>query len=247
MASGPMIAGDALAAMRELPVAGLEAILGGRRPLVLAPHADDESLGCGGLLAQAAAAGSRPGVLVLTDGAGSHPRSVRYPPARLRAVRETEAQAAVAILGVERIGFLGLPDTAAPVAGAEFEAAVERIVAVAREWGCEVLLAPWRHDPHCDHEAAHLMASAAAARAGLGHLAYPVWGWTLDAAMTLEGPAVAGWRLDVSEQRIVKERAIGAHRSQYAGLVDDDPGGFQLEAGFLDLFAGRFETFLSAP
>ena len=82
MVFGPMTAGEALAAMRELPVAGLEAILDGRRPLVLAPHADDESLGCGGLLAQAVAAGLQPGVLVLTDGAGSHPGSTRYPPAR---------------------------------------------------------------------------------------------------------------------------------------------------------------------
>lgn len=240
-----MRAGEALAAMRELPVAGLEEILGGRRPLVLAPHADDESLGCGGLLVQAVAAGLQPGVLVLTDGAGSHPRSVQYPPARLRAVREAEARVAVAILGVEQIEFLGLPDTAAPVAGVAFEAAVAAIVSAARGYG--VLLAPWRHDPHCDHEAAHLMAVAAAERAELEHLAYPVWGWTLDPAVTLEGPAVAGWRLDVSGERSVKERAIGAHRSQYAGLVDDDPGGFQLEAGFLDLFAGRFETFLSAP
>lgn len=240
-----MKAGEALAAMRGLPVAGLAVILGGRRPLVLAPHADDESLGCGGLLAQAAGAGLRPGVLVLTDGAGSHPGSRRFPPERLRAVREAEARAAVAILGVERIGFLGLPDTAAPVAGVAFEAAVAAIVSASRGFG--VLVAPWRHDPHCDHEAAHLMAAAAAARAGLGHVAYPVWGWTLDAALELAGPDVAGWRLDVSGERIVKERAIGAHQSQYAGLVDDDPGGFQLEAGFLDLFAGRFETFLSAP
>jgi LmbE family N-acetylglucosaminyl deacetylase len=244
-----MKAGEALAAMRRLPVAGLDAILGGRRPLVLAPHADDESLGSGGLLAQAARAGMRPGVLVLTDGTGSHPGSVRYPPARLRAVREAEARAAVAILGVEaeRVGFLKLRDTAAPVAGVAFEAAVTSIVQTAHLWGCGVLAAPWRHDPHCDHEAGHLMAVAAAARGGLGHLAYPVWGWTLDAAMELAGPDVAGWRLDVTGELLVKERAIGAHRSQYAGLVDDDPGGFQMEAGFMDLFAGPFETFLSAP
>lgn len=240
-----MRAGAALAAMRELPVVGLEEILRGRRPLVLAPHADDESLGCGGLLAQAAKAGLRPGVLVLTDGAGSHPGSTKFPAARLRAVREAEARAAGAILGVERVGFLGVPDTAAPVAGVAFEAAVAAIVDASRGFG--VLLAPWRHDPHCDHEAAHLMAVAAAARAGLGHVAYPVWGWTLDEGLELAEPDVVGWRLDVSDELEVKERAIGAHRSQYAGLVDDDPGGFQLEAGFLDLFRGRYETFLSVP
>ena len=79
------------------------------------------------------------------------------------------------------------------------------------------------------------------------HLAYPVWGWTLGGDVALAGPVVAGWRLDVSRELPRKRRAIEAHRSQYAGLVDDDPGGFQLEAGFLDLFSGPFETFLSVP
>ncbi len=235
--------------MRALPIGGLDDILGGRRPLVLAPHADDESLGCGGLLAQAAQAGLWPGVLVLTDGTGSHPGSRAFPPARLRTVREAEAREAVATLGVDarRVAFLGLRDTAAPAAGEPFEMAVDAIVALALEWECGVLLAPWRHDPHCDHEAAHLMAAEAARRGRLRHLAYPVWGWTLGPEAALAGPAVTGWRLDVSQQRSAKQRAIAAHRSQYAGLVDDDPGGFQLESGFLDLFSGEFETFLSAP
>ena len=244
-----MRAGDAHAAMRALPVGDLATILGGKRPLVLAPHADDESLGCGGLLAQAAEAGLRPAVLVLTDGTGSHPGSRAFPPARLRSVREAEAREAAAILGVEaeRLDFLGLRDTAAPVAGAPFDAAVDAIVTMARQWGCAVLLAPWRHDPHGDHAAAHMMAAGAAQRSGSAHLAYPVWGWTLAPEVALAGPAVAGWRLDVAQQLAVKQRAIRAHRSQYAGLVDDDPDGFQLTAGFLELFAGRFETVLSAP
>ena len=38
--------------------------------LALAPHYDDEVLGCGGLLAQLAAAGSVTRVLFLTDGSG---------------------------------------------------------------------------------------------------------------------------------------------------------------------------------
>ena len=241
-----MRASEAQAAMRELPVASLSTILGGRTPLVLAPHADDESLGCGGLLAQAAA-GLRPGVLVLTNGAGSHPGSRAYPPERLRAVREAEAREAVALLGVDRIGFMGLADTQAPTAGGAFDAAVEAIIVQAAHWSCGVLLAPWRHDPHCDHEAAHLMAAAAAERAGLVHLAYPVWGWNLAPETVLAGPDIAGWRLDVAAEREVKQRAIGAHRSQYAGLVDDDPAGFQLEAGFLENFAGQYEVFLSSP
>lgn len=240
-----MTAGEALAAMAALPVADLETILQGQHPLVLAPHPDDESLGCGGLLA---AAGRRGAVLVVTDGTGSHPNSVAYPAERLRALREAEAQAAAAALGVaaERLSFLRLRDTAAPMSGPDFEAAVAAIRETAARLGCGVVLAPWRHDPHGDHVAVHLMAQAAA-HGGLRHLAYPVWGWTLAAETILEGPAPCGWRLDVAAWLPAKRRAIAAHRSQTSGLIDDDPAGFQLPLSFLSRFEGRYETYLNRP
>lgn len=244
-----MNAGEALRAMAVLPVAELGTLLGGADALVLAPHPDDESLGCGGLLAASAAQGGRPAVLILTDGAGSHPGSIRYPPGRLRELRAAEAREAVAVLGVapERLAFMGLADTRAPTAGAAFEAAVEALGATLAQFDCGVLLAPWRHDPHCDHLAAHLIAAATAARAGVRHLAYPVWGWTLPESTALDGPAPSGWRLDVGAHAALKRRAVAAHRSQYAGLIDDDPAGFQLQPGFLARFEGRFETFINNP
>ena len=244
-----MTAGEAQRAMAALPFAGLGTILGGRDPLVLAPHPDDESLGCGGLLASSAGSGGRPAVLVLTDGAGSHPNSRSHPPARLRDLRESEARQATGALGVapDRVAFLRLPDTAAPTQGAPFEAAVAAIAAALRDWRCGVLLAPWRHDPHGDHLAAHLMAEETASRAGVLHLVYPVWGWALPADTPLDGPAPAGWRLDIAAQRSAKARAVAAHRSQYAGLIDDDPAGFQLSASFLNHFNADFETYLADP
>lgn len=239
-----MRAADALAAMRALPEADLDAIDGGETTLVLAPHADDESLGCGGFIAEACARGRPPRVLVLTDGAGSHPNSRQFPPPQLRALREQESRDAVALLGLppDRIDFLRLPDTAAPTSGAAFDGAVRSIAALCGS--CGLLLAPWRHDPHCDHEAAHLMAVAAARMAGVRHLAYPVWGWTLPDDADLPGPAPAGWRLRMDRHLPAKRRAIAAHASQYSDLITDDPAGFRLPPGLLAVFDEPCETFL---
>ena len=64
-----MTASDVIVAMEELPDADIDTILGGERPLILAPHADDESLGCGGLIAACCERGQPPVVAILTDGA----------------------------------------------------------------------------------------------------------------------------------------------------------------------------------
>ena len=241
-----MTAAECHRALAALPFADLATITGGRDPLVLAPHPDDESLGCGGLLAMA---GRRAAVLVVTDGTGSHANSPSYPAERLRALREAEAESAIAALGLpgERLQFLRLRDTAAPTAGPEFDAAVAAIVTALRRFGCGLLLATWRHDPHGDHVAVHHMAQAAARRAGVPHLAYPVWGWTLPPEQELAGPAPIGWRLDITAALPAKRRAIAAHRSQTSGLIDDDPTGFQLPALFLEHFERPFETYLSNP
>lgn len=243
-----MRAADALGAMRALPLAhDLDDILDGRTPLILAPHPDDESLGCGGLIAECCTRrGRHPFVAVLTDGTGSHPYSQEFPADRLRAVREEETRAATAALGLspDRIAFMRERDTAAPTSGPAFDAAVSRLCRLCAEAGAGVLLAPWRHDPHCDHAAAHLIARAAAPRIGAIHLSYPVWGWTLADGQEVEGGPPRGWRLDIARRLPAKRRAIRAYRSQHGGLVTDDPSGFSLPTGFLTLFDQPYETFL---
>ena len=236
----------ALAAIGRLPVRPLSAITEAGPPLILAPHPDDESLGCGGLIASACEAGPPPFVLVITDGAGSHPNSRAYPPARLRATRQQEARRAVAALGLppDRIGFLGLPDTQAPMTGPAFDAAVTAVASLALRIGAGTLVASWAYDPHADHEATHHIAAAAARETGIRHLSYPVWGLTLPPDAQLPGPLPTGFRLDIADWLPRKRRAIAAHRSQTSDLIADDPHGFKLPAEFLALFDQPFETFL---
>ncbi len=239
------LAGGLHEGFRSLPFGTLDQIAPGTA-LVLAPHPDDESLGCGGLIAEACLAGRPPLVVVATDGAGSHPRSPSWPAPRLRDQREAETRAAVACLGLPHghLAFLRLPDTQAPREGPAFERAVNRLATLAAAHGCDTILAPWRHDPHCDHEAAWHMARALAAQSGRRLLAYPVWGWLIPPDTVLDAPAPEGWRLPIGPHLQAKALAIRSHRSQYGGLITDDPDGFCLPPALLSVFEAPFEVFL---
>jgi LmbE family N-acetylglucosaminyl deacetylase len=89
-----------------------------RRVLVVAPHPDDESLGCGGLIATLAWKGAAFRFVFVTDGGASHRHSQSWPRPRLAARREAEATEALRRLGVgaETRLFLGLADAAMPSA-----------------------------------------------------------------------------------------------------------------------------------
>jgi hypothetical protein len=55
----------------------------GESVVVVAPHPDDESIACGGLIALLARRSVVVNVIIVTDGCGSHPNSSAYPPERL--------------------------------------------------------------------------------------------------------------------------------------------------------------------
>jgi LmbE family N-acetylglucosaminyl deacetylase len=234
--------------MRNMPNVSLDTMLAGRPALVLAPHPDDESLGCGGFIAAACMAGLAPLVLIVTDGAASHPASRQFPPATLRTLREQEAAQAVSCLGLprQRLVFLRLPDTAAPTHGTDFNVAVAKIIDLSAHHGCGSILAPWQYDPHCDHEATWMMAMKVAQQTGAHLMAYPVWGWMLPSERNLPGPLPQGVRLNISGQLTLKRAAIAAHRSQHGLVVTDSLEGFVLPPALLTVFDNPYEVFLSA-
>lgn len=235
-----------LAAAEALPFADLGDLVGGGGAVIVAPHPDDESLGCAGLIAEARGRGVPVRLVVVSDGTGSHPNSSRYPPARLRALRESETLDAAAALGLarEHVRFLGLRDRSVPSAGPAATAAAEAIAAAARECGAGALFVTWAHDPHCDHAAAAAIAAAARERLGSVRLhAYPVWGWALPPEREVGGPP-RGSRLDIVRHRRAKADAVAAHRSQTTDLIGDDPHGFRLSDEMLARFARPFEIYL---
>jgi LmbE family N-acetylglucosaminyl deacetylase len=242
-------AGELLDAAHSFPFRPLREKLQDEPFIVIAPHPDDESLACGGLLAEACRRGLWGKVVIVSDGAGSHPNSKAYPPDRLRALREDEAKQAGAELGLrpENMLFLGLPDRFVPSEGEEAERAIEAIFDCAREIGAGSLFVSWRHDPHCDHEASYRIARKVQRRAGEIRLfEYVVWGHTLPPTTEVD-PIRSGFRIRIdSHAQEKKRRAIAAHRSQTTPLIDDDPSGFLLSQIDLAHFDRPYEFFFES-
>jgi LmbE family N-acetylglucosaminyl deacetylase len=245
-----MNAADYLRAVETLPVGSLHGLTGDQPFLVLSPHPDDESLGAGGLIALARRNAIDATLVLLTDGSKSHPNSRAYPPERLVATRMSELRAAASILGVPpaQLFDLGLPDTALPSSGAAFADAAARIVTIVTETDARSIFVTWQYDPHCDHEAAALLAKEVCRRCPWLRLwAYPVWGWHLPGGHPVPAPGPTGLRLLVESVLAQKRAAIDAHVSQMTGMIDDDPDGFRFTPETLAPFIRPHEYFIEVP
>jgi LmbE family N-acetylglucosaminyl deacetylase len=198
--------------------------------LVIAPHQDDETLGCGGLLATAAQRGLRPRVAFLTDGSASHRGSPSWPAERLAAARRREAIQALAVLGVEKsdIRFLAWSDAQPHVAGeAAYAATLQRLNRWARTFAPRSLWSPWPGEHHCDHAAAAGLAEGLARRLSPAPncMDYLVWGWSDNALARSPDKA---WALDCPQTTTARRRALSCHRTQMTNLIVDADASFRI-------------------
>ena len=217
------------AAFRWIKASSILRLAKGRRLIIIAPHPDDETLGCGGLIAKAGRRGVPVGIIALTDGDASHPSSQRWPPAALGGLRSGEQRRALARLGageapVRRFGWGD-----GRVAGYAGGCRLSRQLVALR---AGVVLVTADADHHPDHQAAARLARTAAARLGLPLIYYAVWS-----------------RVDTDRRGSTcychqKNWAMAAHRSQVSGYIADDPAGFRLSPGALaSLLSGPEQFF----
>lgn len=214
--------GELHRAIARAPRRGLRFLVGCGPLFVLAPHPDDESIGCGGLISACVHAGVTVFVQVLTDGRHSHPASSEWPPDRIAAEREIEARRAAVHMGLhpEAISFERSIDGTLLFDWQAAERIALRVVERARNWPAPVILAPWRGDPHPDHMAAavigDLIEQAHATARGLRYL---VWAHARPMADAIEAERVC--RFEIGRWRAQKRRAIYAHRTQTSSLVGE--------------------------
>jgi N-acetylglucosamine malate deacetylase 1 len=180
------------------------------RVLVLSPHPDDESIGCGGTLRDHVMRGDRVEVIFLTSGE----RGVRgRPPEEVARVREREAAAAAAILGLAQIEFWREPDGL--LRGRR--RLVERLRSTLAAFRPEVLYVPHLRDMHPDHRAMARLARGALADAQTD--VPPVEARMFEVWTPLQR---IDWVVDISPHLDAKLAAVRAHESQCAIMRFDE-------------------------
>lgn len=244
---GPSSAAAALDGIRHLPEFDLAEVMRGGPALIVAPHPDDESLGCGGLIVQAAALGASVHIAVVTDGAASHPGLGAQQRSRLRQLRRDETLDAAAVLGVTAgcVSFMSLPDGRAPHRGRGAEAAGQRLASLARDISAQTIFTSWNYDSHPDHVAAHRYAGIAARETQAALFSYPVWAWMLPRDTLMPNRHWQGFSIDITPQLAIKRAAVLRHRSQTTPMVADDPSGFTLSDAQLAAMITSREFFIA--
>ncbi|MGE3361161.1 MAG: PIG-L deacetylase family protein [Acidimicrobiia bacterium] len=149
----------------------------GRRALVVAPHPDDETIGCGATIARKRAAGTAVDVAIVCDGRHSHTSTV-LTPQQLADLRRAESIEACALLGVDEanVHVLGFEELTLWRA---LDDVADALAALIAEVDPEEILVISDQDWHSDHQATHVATLRAVQRSGFAGrvAAFPVWFW----------------------------------------------------------------------
>ena len=173
--------------------------------LVIAPHPDDEVIGCGGAICLRVQRGERVTVVFLTSGELG---LKRLPKAKAWKIREAEAKRAAKILGAAGLHFLRQPDWMLADHAAVTAKALRPVLEKERP---DVIYLPHANDGHPDHQASLPILRAAlkdCRRCKPELRAYEVWTPLSSFDFVVDISEVVSWKL----------RALRAHRSQLGGF-----------------------------
>jgi LmbE family N-acetylglucosaminyl deacetylase len=216
--------------------------------LIVAPHQDDETLGCGGLIALKREQGISVQVVFVTDGAASHTWHPRFKAGEIAPIRKQEALTALAILGVEQtqIHFLDKRDGKLKYApDVERQQTIDQLAQILCDFDPGEVYVTHQQDRSADHEATYGLVKAAIAASELEVelLQYPIWLiWKTLLFREVKLSQIAGsYRLSIKAVHGKKRQAIEAYRSQYSQI--EGAGGTVLPPGFLRRFFQPYEVF----
>ncbi len=208
------------------------------RIVVVAPHPDDETLGCGGILSMLAAAGREIVLVAVTDGEACYPAASNSRKRIIAIRRRYESQFALLRLGINsaRHVRLGIADGAID---AHRERLASSLGAILRDG--DSVITTWRGDGHPDHEATGAIAAQCAAASGAILREVPIWMWSWARPLDSRVPWQRARRLVLAaDAQRRKRHAVAAYGSQLR--APDDIGGDPILADtMLQRWLGSFE------
>lgn len=222
-----------------------------KRMVVIAPHPDDETFGCGGLIAKMSLTGIPVSVVFFSRGEASHKDCCETMPAQTGQAREQSAIRALSVLGVEArdICWLGVPDLGFPRKGQKKPIAIiEQLREVIDRFEPEMVVSPYYFDVLPDHEAcSEIVREVMNSRIKkCEQMFYPVWMWHRLKMMKL--PQVLGdrvFRVDISDVMDKKISAMDVYFNDVNPLCGH-PWCGRLPEEFHRYFAHPYEIFMKA-
>jgi N-acetylglucosamine malate deacetylase 1 len=213
---------------------------GAEKVMVLAPHMDDETIGCGGTLARHVRAGGFVTVVFLTDGRHGGGAlfkdlkgdALRAQQAKLVATRKAEAREALLRLGVQNTIFLDFEDGTL----AQEAQAAGRLRSVLEAERPDLVYVPSFLEQHPDHYAASaiLLEASRDFERSFQCIGYEVW-----------TPLFPNCVVKIDEVVDVKRSALAEYRSQLA-QTDYMHSGLGLNAYRAAAFNDNYGSFAEA-
>ena len=194
--------------------------------LILSPHQDDETLGCGGLIALKRQQGIPVTVAFVTDGGqykGDLPADKR---AAVCAIRRKEAFAALGILGVPEtaVHFLDFPDGGlSGLSGVQQAHLRSTIHGLIQQCQPGEIYVPHRHDSHPDHEATYSLVREVLSQVPTTitvyeYLVWMIWSRNRLFSSLRWSDLQRGYRLSTLDVQEKKQQAMKEYHSQLASL-----------------------------
>jgi len=216
-----------------------------QRICIIAPHPDDEILGCGGLLQQLADNGNAIVLIYVTNGSQSHPHSKIYAPEQLNTLRPKESLDALKVLKIEDqvdTVFLHLTDGSVFSQQTLFYQKLASILLPD-----DVLVTTFARDGHPDHEATGQVVTAYAKQQHLMCYQVLIWAWHWAEPDDSRIPWQYALRVDLTtEQLHNKIQAIHCFKSQIT--KDESTGNAPiLSAQTIHRMSQPWEVYLYEP
>ena len=173
--------------------------------LIVAPHPDDDIIGCGGAIMHHTQDGARVAHLYMTSGdaISRNKRSLS-----LTNKREQEAKRGAKRLGVDKLIFLREPDSALRSS----KKLVHKVAHLIKELQTNIVYIPHAHDDHADHKETHKIVLQAIKSLKAQErplvLAYEVWTPLREVTHSV----------DISAYIKHKLKALSEHKSQIADI-----------------------------